>query len=813
MQSTTIHEADLNNAIKDACKRIAPVWPLDRFVAVNPYLGHAETSFSLTADRLRKTGQIEMTLPAAYYLGKLEEGQITEADLRYALKEKGNEKGLVQNYIQKLKKSTSGNKSIYPTIAEIAGPLTEKDWNRLFNQRISSWAASYFDQGQSIWNTTAKNEEIFKAWRLDATIDRTLELTGLKGFRSWIKSVPENAQEAIAYTLNIIDLPSSGLESYFERLLRQIGGWSAHVARLDWEARLDGKLANKLEEMLAICLTMEAALLQLSRVLTLGHNWNEAKKAYLKPAKSRIESEDLALRLVLQDAYDHAEQRRIIDKMKQSGNTKTNPIATKAQAVFCIDVRSEVYRRNLEIVDAAYKTMGFAGFFGFPINFKPVGEETSRPQCPVLLKPAVAIEEELSIAEDTTRVARKRKIKHAAKRIWKRYKSGAVSSFSFVSPLGITFLPKLLSDGFNLTRPVPHPETIGMKEQDLKQKAVKFGPLENISIEQQAAMAKNALTAMSLTENFAPVVMLVGHGSQSVNNPHATGLDCGACGGHTGEANARIAATVFNNKLVRAILKENGIEIPEKTVFLASLHDTTTDEVHILEEHLMEGRKDELSQLKSDLAKAGIKAREERALRMAITSAPSMDKAVLQRSKDWSQVRPEWGLAGCSSFIVAPRERTLDKDLQGRSFLHTYDWKSDKNFGVLELIMTAPMVVTSWINLQYYASTVDNKHLGAGNKTLHNVTAGLGVLEGAGGDLRVGLPWQSVHDGENYQHEPLRLNVIIEAPIKAMNDILAKHQSVKDLCDNQWIFLLAMDEKGQVSHRYAGNLNWEELSY
>jgi len=204
-------------------------------------------------------------------------------------------------------------------------------------------------------------------------------------------------------------------------------------------------------------------------------------------------------------------------------------------------------------------------------------------------------------------------------------------------------------------------------------------------------------------------------------------------------------------------------------------------------------------------------ARTERSVRL-ISEVPSqLDKAMFARSKDWAQVRPEWGLAGCSAFVVAPRERTKGIDFDGKSFLHSYEWQKDQEFLVLELIMTAPMVVTSWINLQYYGSTVDNKNFGSGNKTLHNVTAGVGVLEGYSGDLRVGLPIQSIHDGEQYQHEPLRLSVIIEAPIEAMNRILEKHEGVKDLCDNGWIYLMAMDETGKVSYRYAGNLKWEEV--
>jgi len=126
--------------------------------------------------------------------------------------------------------------------------------------------------------------------------------------------------------------------------------------------------------------------------------------------------------------------------------------------------------------------------------------------------------------------------------------------------------------------------------------------------------------------------------------------------------------------------------------------------------------------------------------------------------------------------------------------------------------MTAPVVVASWISLQYYASTIDNELFGSGNKTLHNVVGRLGMLEGTAGDLRTGLPRQSVHDGNTLQHEPLHLNVIIEAPIDAMNTVLTTHPSVRELCDNLWLHLHAMDDTGTITHRYAGDLHWEPIS-
>jgi uncharacterized protein YbcC (UPF0753/DUF2309 family) len=104
------------------------------------------------------------------------------------------------------------------------------------------------------------------------------------------------------------------------------------------------------------------------------------------------------------------------------------------------------------------------------------------------------------------------------------------------------------------------------------------------------------------------------------------------------------------------------------------------------------------------------------------------------------------------------------------------------------------MVVGHWINFQYYASTVDNGRYGSGNKLLHNVVGGhLGVFEGNGGDLRIGLSMQSLHDGERWMHPPLRLGVFIEAPRTAIDAVLDKHPKVRELVENEWLHLFQLD--------------------
>jgi len=806
--------------LRKAGKKVSPVWPLERFVAVNPYLGLTDQRFDKAAQQLATAGGIQMTLSPSFYLQKIEEGALKQSDLQETLKKKGINQD-VNSFISDVKANLnrkSDFKKVF-TVADVAEILTGKDWRRFTTGRISSWAASYFDNGQAIWTVANKNMSPFDAWKYEASTDRTPEVAGLKKFRRIVKALPDHPLEAARICLDKLALPEEGTDIYLHSLVLQLGGWAAYASQLDWDNELYGGKDGVLIEFIAVLLCWEYAVYESLKSQGIEAKWKSAKEMLRDEKVQKELDTQLGQNLILQAAFDLSSQREIIQKFEKRENvTSKRNDRSLAQSVFCIDVRSEVFRRNLEEANEKIETIGFAGFFAFPINFVPLAHNQGEAQCPVLLPTGPTIMEEIADEKENEKARSGRVLKRQVEQVWKSFKSGAVTCFSFVSPIGMSYLPKLFTDSFGLTRPAAHPEKVGLNGKQNSRKGVDLSTAKfqntttGIPLNQQIDMAKNALTAMSLTDDFAKFVMIMGHGSSMVNNPHATGYDCGACGGHSGEANAKVAAAVLNNREVRAGLQSENIFIPVDTVFLASLHDTTTDEVSIYNEYDVPAEaKGDLEELKKSLKVAGQRTRGERSFRLALQNGSDIDKAILSRTKDWSQTRPEWGLAGCSSFVVAPRERTKDIDLGGQAFLHSYDWNADKEFGVLELIMTAPMVVTSWINLQYYGSAVDNKAHGSGNKTLHNVTAGIGVLEGFSGDLRVGLPWQAVHDGENYQHEPVRLNVIIEAPLEAMNNILSKHQSVKDLCDNGWINLLAMNEEGKVSHRYEGDLEWNEI--
>jgi len=808
-------------AAAQACGRIAPLWPLKHFVAVNPWLGLGDRHFLEAARLVSRVAGARMTLPRAFHAEAIAAGRVGEADLAAALA--AGDAPSIAN-VRQLKAAAERNDPVIdrlPSIAGTASGLTGTDWTRFVVDRISFWAASHFDEGQSAWRPSTHGDGPYAAWRAQAVIDRAPDIAGLAGFRRAVDGLPDTAAGVIAESAARSGVAPDALADYFHRVLADIGGWAGYARYRVWQSELHGASDDTLIELLAVRLAWEMALLEVFRDGTdIADAWAAARERY---AMQEPDSDALAVDVILQDALERAWQRTFLRGLTGVAAPPDEPVRPTLQAAFCIDVRSEVYRRALESVSSGIETVGFAGFFGFAIEYVPLGRERGGAQCPVLLTPRFTVREGVAAASEREEaaIAGRRALRHRASTAWRSFKNAAVSSFGFVEAVGWVHGGKLASDALGLTRTVPVPLTDGIDAGVRRRLGPRIEPAAvdgrdtGFTTTDRLDMAEAVLGAMSMRTGFARLVVLAGHGATTVNNPHATGLDCGACGGHTGEANARVAATLLNDPGVRAGLVERGISVPDDTRFLACLHDTTTDEMAVFDtDGLPPGHEADLEQLQGWFDTAGRLARAERVGRLEPVpaddgSATAIDRHVLARARDWSQVRPEWGLAGCAAFIAAPRHRTAGLDLDGRSFLHSYDWRQDEGFGVLALIMSAPMVVASWISLQYFGSAVDNRVFGSGNKVLHNVVGTLGVLEGNGGDLRTGLPWQSVHDGERLMHEPLRLTVVIEAPIDAIDEVIATHEMVRELVDNGWLHLFAMSGEVARVERRVGAGNWE----
>ena len=777
--------SDLVRSAAQAARAIPPVWPLASSVAVNPFLGQAGEPLAMAGARLARVAGVSVTMRASWYLGQISSGTITDQDLSEALATAPIE--LRPSGLAELKAAAlapEAKVAALPTVACLAAEVSGIDWPGLIVERFGAWAAGYFDEGQALW-AAPRGRSTYAAWRAIATHDLTPEIVGLTGFALFVSEAPESANEVLAHATARLELPADALETYFHQLLMTLGGWAQYARYKSWQSELRGETDNTIVDLLSIRLLWEEALFERYGE-QINDKWRAVREEHAAPVAP---TRSAIVKSVLQEASERAAQRRMAETLALSSPPfiQSRPAL---QAAFCIDVRSEVFRRALEAINPAIQTLGFAGFFGLAASHRGFASDVRELHLPVLLNPGVMT---CSGGPDDAKADRSRRLKSRAERAWGRFKLAAVSSFAFVEATGPVYMAKLCRDTLGLVaRAAPNDPP------------PRFDPPLELSA--RVKTAETVLRAMSLTGNFARLVVLAGHGANVVNNPHASGLHCGACGGYSGEVNARLLAALLNDKDVRTDLVHHGIDIPEDTLFLAALHDTTTDKVTLYRaDHPGKSHSTDIDQAKAWLEAAGTVTRGERALRLP---GARNQRSIRRRSRDWAEIRPEWALAGCKAFIAAPRSRTSGRSLEGRAFLHDYDWKLDRGFGVLELIMTAPVVVASWISLQYYGSTVAPEAFGGGNKLLHNVIGGVGVFEGNGGAMRAGLPWQSVHDGEHYVHEPLRLSVCIEAPREAMTGILQRHHDVRALFDNRWLHLFALDETGRMAWRYAGDLQW-----
>lgn len=800
----------VETACRNACDSIAPVWPLDRSIAVNPHWGRVSSDVRTVAARLAVLGGIQVFPTREYIQSAWSTGRITPEDLSKAIAQKGGQASAIHCVADLTQEPNIKRQSLLIDLLEAhLNGESRFSWRHAVTHQISQTCAAYFDRQQADWKPQTASG-LYGFWRETISHDQGIGvLMGLPDFSNCLEQLPTTSLQAEQWALRKFGLDQSVWADYLEALLLTVNGWASWCSYLSWQAKLEGTTDDALRDLLAIRLAWGAILLDSCSPVhaeavfkRLRSDWNQVPD---KIAAAKVELEvDEIWQLALELGY----QRELASALSGDALSKPHSASVsgiKAQAVFCIDVRSERIRRAIETVDPAIQTKGFAGFFGLPIAYKHLGSDASRPQLPGLLPPSLTVSDEIvfpdgvSLQSERTSLESLRALNFLKAEQWESLSRWPGSSFSFVESFGLAFAGKL-SGWLRM-------ESKDRAQDDYAGIPMRLRPLcrpelQGVSVEQRIVLCTQVLNVTGLKSGFAPLVLLVGHGSQSANNPHAAGLDCGACGGQTGEVNARVLARLLNQTEVRGGLLEKGIEIPSATTFVAALHNTTTDELEWFDTDLLtDASRTELADVQKSFKSAQQFVRMERAPSLGIDplkSPAELLNVFKQRASDGAQTRPEWALAGNASFLIGPRALSQDSRLGGRTFLHDYEWRNDIDGSVLELLMTAPMLVTNWINWQYHASLCEPRLYGSGNKVLHNVVGGnIGVFEGNGGDLRQGLSKQSLHDGTNYLHEPLRLTVVICAPQSRISEIVQKHQVLQNLTYNGWLHLWQMDG-GQI---------------
>ncbi len=805
---------DITNTIKKSLQIATPSWPLQNTVAVNPFWFLRQESFNSALENLAPVIHSSLFMPLNYYLERFKSGEITESSLNESLQINGRTDPELPHHIPEFIRTCQEEEPFIETWKAWSEQYEiKKNWHAKVIADIGKYSASYLDEQQAIARFPWRNLPFWEGWLQAQNLDVSMETQGARGFHTFILELRElDSEFAIIFMLQRMGFSSEqGQIHYMQRLIASVLGWASQFKYSEWQRQLGYSVENKAQtrDLLAVRMAYDFALFCISQRENPSHTqaWQASFACNSKENSSGSEQKSAGhfrRHYVFQLAFELSYQKKIASQMILP--VLSSEELPDAQLVFCIDVRSEMLRRHIESIDKKLQTIGFAGFFGVPFDYKPIGESKVGHRLPVLLTPAFEVNEK-SLPNQQKNVDNRIILGQVAS-FFRSLRKNPVSSFLYVELFGALYIEKMIRRTLLFIikrlkrRRLPHrfdPRGVGPSQSEVVDSQGLI-----LDYTQKIDRAETVLRHMGLTESFSPLVFLFGHGSVTTNNAFGSSLDCGACGGHAGDINARFLADLLNDTHVRKGIALKGIHIPERTWFIAGVHETVTDEVHILETEKIPNKLHILlAGVTHTLARASENTRQERLSTRSIV----LDDRAHQRSQNWSEVRPEWGLAGNACFIIAPRNRTRSVNLGSRSFLHDYDWKKDspQNYKTLELIMTAPMIVTNWINLQYYASTVAPSVFGSGNKILHNLTNEIGVVEGNGGDLRVGLPIQSVHDGNQFVHDPLRLSVFIEAPLEEIERIIQKHEVVRELFDQEWLHLLQIDPMDlRVKRRYQG---------
>lgn len=662
------------------------------------------------------------------------------------------------------------------------------------------------------------------------------------------------ARRVIEDALTFLGVTASDREAFVRATLLALPGWTGMFSRLELhpdEAEPDAPA--RLEDFLAVRLLIERhAVRRAARDAGVPLDFSALCKFVPPPAGegeaetgvrlhsitraagwsssqvAAMTTEDLALfraefsayppiarRATWHEAYEGWYRRHVLTAIAQRRTLgpRSRPSRAEAQFVFCIDEREESIRRAVEEQGPAFETFGAAGFFGVAIDFRGLYDAEPAAHCPVVVVPDHEVHEAPLYTAEGWHAARERirgtwhAIHRAAHRRSRTLVGGSVLSLAVGPAAAVVALARVVFPRASLgwsqrlcDRLLPRPATRLASVRTTADNRSDRGKLLGFSLDEAADRVAGTLRSIGLARDFARVIVVLGHGSTSLNNPHESAHDCGACGGRRGGANARLFAEMANRPAIRDAVRQRGIDIPADTWFVGGMHDTADDGVHYYDIELLP-REQYPSFERADLVLQTARKRsaQERCRRFDDAPLGISPTAALEHVEDraahLAQPRPEYGHCTNACAIVGRREATRGLHLDRRAFLISYDSSIDPDAAVLERVLAAVGPVGAGISLEYYFSSVDNEVYGCGTKLPHNVTGLVGVMNGHHSDLRTGLPLQMVE-----LHEPMRLLLIVEATPEALLHVAGRQAEVRELVVNGWVQLVSLHpETGAIA--------------
>jgi uncharacterized protein YbcC (UPF0753/DUF2309 family) len=593
--------------------------------------------------------------------------------------------------------------------------------------------------------------------------------------------------------------------SEWKRLFREIEGFSGLDRRRVYHLAFERNYRQQ---------ALDAIAIHCERQRTEKHAWDATR--------ARVTS---ALGARPSVTVDESSQSLSGEAAKNLGHSDAAPAAPLMQMITCIDDREESFRRHLEEVEPQVETFGAAGFFGVAMYYRGNAEAHYVPLCPIIVRPRHYVQEAVSFtflrSERRRRRLRKalgsatHQVHLGSRTLMGGLLTGVLGSLATLPLVMRILLPRAtarMRESFGQIVKSP-PVTQLQLERTKPEPGPDNGNI-GYSIDEMADIVERLLRDIGLTSNFARLLIVFGHGSSSLNNPHESAYNCGACAGARGGPNARAVAQMANDPRVRARLLQRHLPIPDSTVVIGGYHNTCDDSVIYFDlDRVPFSHRDDLERALQVVDEARARNAHERARRFASAPLNLTYEAALRhvesRAEDLSQARPEYNHATNALCLVGRREWSRGLFLDRRAFLQSYDPSQDDNqHTILNRILQAVIPVCAGINLEYYFSCVDHTGWGAGNKLPHNVSALLGVMDGAVSDLRPGLYRQMIEI-----HEPMRLMFIIEATPAALHSIMQQNPAIARLVRNEWVQLATIDAQTGAIHRFrAGEFEVHDVS-
>jgi uncharacterized protein YbcC (UPF0753/DUF2309 family) len=751
-------------------------------------------------------------------------------------------------------------RALFDVCLERTDPLEpEADEARPVDEVIHPWlirlCSVFLDQGMAYWPMPNREKGFYESVR-------TLFARGGGIFPRYLRGLDEEfaRQEALAYgsadaVLDWLDaqrLADEEWEGTLQAELLALPGWAGLMRTLEDDPGLapHETLPCSLMDFLAVRLTMErvasrmgaaenvpqesplktqvrrrlsraARTYDAARVLALSADevarlsaaeW----EAFVREARS---CNGVERRRILHLAYERWHEREILRGLSSHRHYRgLHQLAGRpsAQMFFCIDEREESLRRAVEETDPAVETFGAAGYFGIAVDYAGIDDPHGAALCPVVVKPRHKVRERPRSEDrellESRRLRRRilgvirRNLSVSSRTLFRGWLSTVVLGLLSVVPLiGHLLAPRRyarLRESLNRAF-LPEPRTeLTLMRNTAQSQGETTGLLTGFMASEKADAIASVLAPAGLRSGFARLVAIVGHGSSSLNNPHESAHDCGACGGRQGGPNARLFAAMANRPEVRELLRGRGIDIPADTWFLGTYHDTCTDDVELFDvSEVPASHQGDLERVRAVLERARARNAHERVRRFESCprSVPADEalRHVEERAEHLAEPRPEYGHCTNAVTIVGRRALTRGLFLDRRAFLVSYDAGQDADGKSLAALMSAVVPVSAGISLEYYFSFVDNDRYGCGTKLPHNVAGLVGVMDGHASDLRTGLPWQMVEI-----HEPVRMLFVVETTPERLMKAIEANPSLKQLAANRWIRLATIDpESGRIEVR------------